>query len=355
MTLIASPIKGEDLAPQENQPTPTPHQSEYDTSAAQERANQFLNEALARSSQGEISQAVTLFESWIGERIDQAPSRDAEAALRTVFVNTNAKLITSGPTDAHVLVGIQRQVLYLQRHVDLPLKKALDPIFDLLKPGDTSPAVFNAAAQSLFLRPATIAGHGSDYFIDSTLALLWEADTPELAQLPETLLIALARESGFTQSVLARLVEQIDPHLESWAINPAAAVASFTGTLPALDHTPAREAAGAVMGLALASPALDMGYLGPYLARGGERLATLEHNTVDGVIAVFSPTIFAKEKPASYPFSMQSFLQPMLGRPAWLQRDADAMANWTDFLDRVAALNDPEFSPIARQALGELQ
>jgi hypothetical protein len=137
-------------------------------------------------------------------------------------------------------------------------------------------------------------------------------------------------------------------------VNPGAAVAIFSGTLPWLDHTPVREAAAGVMGKVFVSPAIDMDFLLPYLARGGGKLARLDHNTVEGVIAVFSPTIFAEKKPETYPIAMGSFMQPMLGRPAWLQQDPEAMAKWIEFLERVAALNDPDFSPIARQAMAEL-
>jgi len=48
---------------------------------------------------------------------------------------------------------------------------------------------------------------------------------------------------------------------------------------------------------------------------------------------------------------MDSFMDPMLGRPAWLQRDPDGLERWLAFLGRVAALDDPDFSPVARKAL----
>jgi len=222
-------------------------------------------------------------------------------------MRANNALIADGPGNAHQIVGIQRQVLYLQRHDNPPLAPALDPVFDLLERGAVYPSVHNAAARALQQTPARIAERDAEYFIDRTTALLWSGSTPERAGLPLSLLTALMRTPGFVDLVVEAVADQIDPHLESWVVNPASAVVMFSGTLRGLDHNPVRETAGAVMGKAIASPALDMDYLGAQFARGGGALATLDHNTVEGVIAVFSPTIFALVKPAAYPFPMASF------------------------------------------------
>jgi hypothetical protein len=321
---------------------------------AQEIADRFLAEAQAKSSKQEIRQVMSLFESSVNDMILEAEAPEDRAAYRRLFIDANGTLIADGPTDTHVLVGITRQILYLQRHDDLPLEPALGPIFDLLEAGSVSPAIYNSVAESLQVRPSAIAAHDPEYFITRTLALLWDADTPELANLPVSVLTALMRERGYAEPVVAQIADQIGPYQNSWAVNPAAAVAIFSGTLPWLDHTPVREAAAGVMGKVFVSPAIDMNFLLPYLGRGGGNLARLDHNTVDGVISVFTPTIFPEEKPETYPIAMESFMQPMLGRPAWLQQDPEAMATWIKFLERVAALNDSDFSPIARQALSAL-
>lgn len=318
-------------------------------------AQHLLAEARAQSSEQDISHVLSSFEAMVRDLATDAPSQEARTEYQRLFTRANSALIADGPTDTHITVGIQRQILFLQRHEALPLPPALDPIFDLLERGGISPAVHDAAARSLRQTPARIAERDPAYFVERSIALLWAANTPELADLPLNLLTALMRTPGHVDLVVETVAQQIDPHLDSWVMNPATAVAMYSGTLPGLDHSPVRETAASVMGKAIASPALDMDYLGAHFARGGGTLATLDHNTVNGVIAVFSPTIFAPEKPASYAFSMESFMQPMLGRPAWLQRDPEAMAVWTGFLDRVVALDDPDFSPIAEQALAGLR
>ncbi|MCC5968424.1 MAG: hypothetical protein JJU15_00575 [Pararhodobacter sp.] len=318
-------------------------------------AGHLLDAARAEGEEREISQVMSSFEAMVRDLSNDAPSGEARADYQRLFTRANSTLITQGPGDAHAIVGIQRQILFLQRHEDLPLQPALDPVFDVLESGSVSPAVHNAAARSLQQTPARIAERDPAYFVDRAMDLLWAGDTPELAELPLTLLTSLMRTPDYVDLVVEAVADQIDPHLERWVMNPATAVAMFSGTLRGLDHSPVRETAAAVMGKALASPELDMDYLAPHFGRGGAALAFLEHNTVDGVVAVFTPVIFASEKPDNYLFNMDSFMQPMMGRPAWLQRDQHSLDLWIGFLDRVVALDDPDFSPVARQALTALR
>lgn len=310
----------------------------------------LLAEARARSSRQDVGRVISSLESMVRDRTDDAGARAERAEHLRLFVDAMGSLIADGPSDVHSVTGIQRQVLFQQRHEDAPLAPALDPIFDLFEAAG-SPAVQTAAARALLQSPARIAAGDPEYFVDRSLALLWTATTPELAELPVGLLSALMRSPDHVELVVDRIAEQVDEHQDGWSVNPATAVVTVAGTIGGLDFSSVREKAGGVMGKALASRALDMDYLGPHLARGGGALAVLESNSVEGVIAVFTPNVFAEEKPVQYGFPMESFMQPMLGRPAWLQRDPDSLESWIAFLEEVEALDDPDFSPTARQAL----
>lgn len=314
----------------------------------------LLAEARAKSSRQEVGRVISSFESMVRDRTDDAASQAERAEHLRLFVDAMGSLIADGPGDVHTVTGIQRQVLFLQRHEDAPRAPALDPVFDLFEVA-VSPAVHTAAARALLQSPARIAAGDPEHFVDRSLSLLWTATTPELAELPVGLLSGLMRSPDHVALVVERIAGQVDDHQDSWSVNPATAVVTVAGTIGGLEFSPVREKAGGVMGKALASRALDMDYLGPHLAHGGGALAVLESNSVEGVIAVFTPNIFAKEKPAQYGFSMESFMQPMLGRPAWLQRDPDSLETWVAFLEEVEALDDPDFSPTARQALQALQ
>lgn len=72
--------------------------------------------------------------------------------------------------------------------------------------------------------------------------------------------------------VVDKIAAQIDPHLENWAMNAAAAVTTTAETIRNLEFTPVREIAGVIMGKAFADPALDMDYLGRIWPEGAVRL-----------------------------------------------------------------------------------
>ncbi len=316
-------------------------------------AQDLLDEALATENEQDIRLAISRLETMVRDVSENAASDADKVAAHRLFTDSMTILI-EGSSVTHAVVGIERQVLFLQRNEPVALAPALDPIFELLEEGGTGPAVHNAAVGALQQTPGRLAAHAPDYFVERTVGFLWSSDTPEQADLPVRTLISLIQSPDYVDLTVDTIAAQIEPHLNEWAVNPATAVVMYTGRLPRLDHGPVRETAAIVMGEALASPALDMDYLGDHFARGGAAIATLESNTVEGVIAVFSPTIFAPEKPARYPFPMESFMQPMLGLPAWLQRDPEALEIWSAFLERVAALDDPDFSPVAREALEAL-
>ena len=318
-------------------------------------AAHFLAEAQAQNSERAIRSVLGSFGATMGRLADEAATPAEATAYLDLVIDANITLMNEGPSDTHRAAGIQHQIRHLQVNSQTPLPPTLGPVFDLLDAGGVSPAVHAAAAAALRQSPGRVAERDPGYFIERSLGLLWASDTPELAELPVALLTSLMRSPEFVDPVVTRIAGDIDAHLDGWQANPAAAVAIHSGTLPQLDHTPAREVAGGVMGKVIASPELDVSYLNPFFARGGLGLATLDRNTVEGVIAVFSPTVFGGVKPTSEGFSMDSFMGPMLGRPAWLQRDPEAMATWRDFLERVVELDDPAFSPVAVQALEGLR
>lgn len=318
-------------------------------------ADHLLAEALANDSELDIGRIA----SSIGSMLRDAGTSEAGPGIDTetqhvMYLDAMRTLIDAGPSDTHAIVGVRQTVRLLQSNDDVPLDIALDPIFDLFDQGGAGPAVHDAAERALAQSPGRLADHDPAYFIDRSVDLIWSGGTPAQANLPLHILTALIRAPEHAGLVVDTIAETIDPHRNDWTVNPAAAVVMAAGTVPTLAHTPVRETAGAVMGKAIANPALDLDYLGPHFARGGAGVAMLDGNTVEGVIAVFRPTIFATEKPSEYIFDMQSFMQPMMGQPAWLHRNPEALATWTAFLQRVIDLDDPDFSPTARAALDAL-
>ncbi len=273
----------------------------------------------------------------------------------TLFARAMTQLIEDGPTDAHTAVGIKRQVLYLRRNADADAAMALSPVFAVLKDETGSREAKIAAFNSLRQSVTRIAAMAPDYFIAESVALIWPARTPSEAELPMALLRPLMSSDELAPQVVTAIEGPFEDHLTDWSINPALAIAIASGTTRGLERSPTREAAAVMMGKAIKSPVIDLDYMRTHLARNGAALASLQQNTVAGVIGTYVPTIFAEDKPDSYDFAMEPYLRPMLERPRWLQQDAEAQAEWVTFLQRVVDLDDPDFSPTARRALDGFQ
>jgi len=268
-----------------------------------------------------------------------------------LFASAMTALIEEGPTDAQRIIGLRRQVLFLLRQENADAATALRPVFAVLTDVTASPEVKTEAANALQLSVTAVARMDPDFLIAESAALIWHAWTPSEAELPLALLMPLMSSSELAPRVVTSIGQRFEDHLTDWSINPATAIVIASGGTRGLDRSPTREAAAIMMGKAIQSPAIDLDYLGRHLAQNGPVLASLEQNTVAGVIGTFVPTVFAPNKPDSYDFAMEPYLRPMLERPRWLQQDAEAQAEWVAFLQRVVALDDENFSPTARRAL----
>jgi len=272
-----------------------------------------------------------------------------------LFARAMTQLIEGGPTDAHISVGISRQILYLRRNPDADAAVALRPVFAVLTDDAASHEAQITAYNSLRRSVTGIVEMAPDYFITESVALIWPVQTPSDAELPMDLLGPLMRSDELAPQVVTAITDTYEEHLTDWSINPATAIAIASGSTRGLERSPTREAAAIMMGKAIESPAIDLDYLGTHLGRNGAALASLQQNTVAGVIGTYVPTIFAEPKPTSYDFAMEPYLNPMLERPRWLLQDAQAQAEWLAFLQRVIDLDDPDFSPTARRALEGFQ
>lgn len=311
-----------------------------DGSMSSERAaDRMLEEIKALEGEQQIRLGVSLLESAL---------RDASSSI---FARAMADLIESGPTTTHRAIGAARQVLFLQRNPDADASAALPSVFALLTDPAAAPEARIAAARSLTQTPSRLAALDPDYFIGEAVDLIWQADNPSEAELPVALLAPLMSSPEFAPQVVDAIEVRFSEHLANWAVNPATAVAIGSGTTPGLERSATREAAAIMMGKAIQSTAIDLEYMGPHLARNGEALASLEANTVAGVIGTYAPMIFAEDKPASYDFALEPYMRPMLMRPGWFAQDSEAKAEWLAFLQRVIDLDDENFSPTARRAL----
>lgn len=278
----------------------------------------------------------------------------AEPALQS-FTDAMVDLVAQGPSDDHRLIGIQRLVRFQQRHPEAPPSTTLGPIFDVLEQPDTSELVRQQAASLLQQTPARLVESDPGYVIQRATALLWQAQSPADAELPEQLLVPLMRSAEHAPQVVSTILDSIDEHRGQWAVNPAVGVLMSSGLTRGLERSASREQAAIEMGRILVSPEADFAHIGDHFLRnrGGGALANLEHNTVKGVIGILEPVIFDSGSGWRAPFPPEVLAGLMTARPGWLSREPQAEADWVEFLERVSENGDPDFSPVAEAALSE--
>lgn len=316
-----------------------------------------LLEALREEiSQQESARLAALMENLARELAAGAAGPDtsplAEVARRS-FTGAMASLVEQGPSDDHRLVGLQRLVRYHQRNPRTSPELTLGPVFDALERDDTSELVKRKATESLQLSPARLAESDPAFFTQRAVTLLWAAESAAHAQLPERLLQPLMRSADHAPLVVETIVQSIDEHRDRWAVNPAVGILMSSGLTPGLERSPTRELASHEMGRILVNPVADFAYIGDHFMsnRGGGALATLEYNTVPGLIGILEPVIFAPAAGWYAPFPPEALADVMTARPGWLSREPQAEAGWVGFLKRVRDHGDPDFSPVAETAL----
>lgn len=278
----------------------------------------------------------------------------AEPAIEG-FADAMADLVAQGPSDDHRLIGIQRLVRFQQRHPQTPPSTTLGPVFDVLERPDTSELVRQQAASALQQSPARLVESAPGYVIERGVALLWKAESPAEAELPEQLLGTPMRSAEHAPQVVDTILESIDDHRDRWAINPAVGVLMSSGLTRGLERSSSREQASIEMGRILVNPEADFAHIGDHFLRnrGGGALANLEHNSVEGIIGILEPVIFDTGSGWQAPFPPEALADLMTARPGWLSRDAQAQSEWVGFLTRVKDQGDPDFSPVAEAALEE--
>src|SRR5690554_5272749 len=217
----------------------------------------------------------------------------AEPALQG-FTDAMADLVAQGPSDDHRLIGIQRLVRFQQRHPQAPPSATLGPVFDVLEQPETSALVRQHAASALQQTPTRLLESDPDYVTQRAVALLWQAQSPADAELPEQLLAPLMRSVEHAPQVVATIVKSIDDYRDRWAINPAVGVLMSSGLTRGLERSSSRERASLEMGQILVNPMADFAHIGDHFLRnrGGGALSNLEHNSVEGIIGILEPVIF---------------------------------------------------------------
>lgn len=124
------------------------------------------------TAERDISLVISRLETMLGDESDGAFKTSMQESHRQLFGEAMGTLISDGPSYTHRIVGVQRQVLFIQRNEDAPPDAALGPVFDLME-APAGPSIHKAATPALMQSPARIAQTDPGYFVERSLALLW--------------------------------------------------------------------------------------------------------------------------------------------------------------------------------------
>ncbi len=272
-------------------------------------------------------------------------------SVQQLHIKSLQTLIEQGPSADHRIAGAQRLLRYMQINRDLELDPALDPVFDLAGDPDQRFETRMAVQQFMSRTYSTLTSRDPVYMIGRVVDLLWSGYDPETTAVAANMLANSRRSEEQAEVVIEKIHGSMDEHLDQWTVNPAAAVILSVAGISQFNRRPAREQASIAIGQLIASPASDLGYLEPHLRQRINAISNFNTNTVDGMIGLIGPTIFAEHEAMHRQFEPAAFAGVLERKPAWLRDEPEATEKWKQFLASVIAAEQPHFSTSAQTAL----
>ena len=272
-------------------------------------------------------------------------------SVQQLHIKSLQTLIEQGPSTDHRIAGAQRLLRYMQINRDLELEPALDPVFDLAGNPDQTFEIRMAVQQFMSRTYSTLVSRDPEYMIGKVVELLWAGDDSETTAVAVNMLASARRSKEQAKVVIKHIKASMDGHLDQWTINPATVVILNVAGISQLNRRPAREQASIVIGQLIASPAADLDYLEPHLRQRINAISNFNTNTVDGMIGLIGPTIFAEHEAMHRKFEPAAFAGVLERQPGWLRDEPEAVEKWKQFLATVIAAEQPHFSTSAQSAL----
>lgn len=277
--------------------------------------------------------------------------------VHDLHVGALTRLIEEGPSDAHQSLGVERLGGFLRNNREVPANPALDPIFAIATGPDQSREAMLHARQTLLSTVTSFGGaleQDPEYVYSNSVRMLWTSTDAETAEAAQRIFSGARRSPEHAALIVDQLHQTMQPHLDEWAVNPAAAVALSLASLDAFNGQPAREQGTIVVGQLIASEKAELAYLNQALRQNMNALAEADTNSAVGLIGLLEPTIFAEHQALHREFEPAALASVMLQQPAWLDEEPEAAKQWQDFLQKVAAADREHFSATARDALNAL-
>ncbi|MFG0276145.1 MAG: hypothetical protein ACF8QF_13920 [Phycisphaerales bacterium] len=283
------------------------------------------------------------------------PDDDRYRAAQGAYVELLHALVREGPTETHQAVGVLYLVPYAQGGPAASAIASLAPVFDALSDASTPDVVRATAGQQLQQTAARFMQVDAQGFVDRIADALWTGADVNATHFPEQILIRAGAAGPHRQLVIDAVAAGAEGRLETWAVNPAMVVLLNLMGQRGMETGDSATAPSIALGRMLASHQAHLGYIQNIL--GSKRNAVMGYTSLDGLIGILEPSIFADFQTVNhqyYPDQFAGWMMNPLTIPAAVRTDPAARERWRVFLQRVVDANDPAWAKSAQMGLDNL-
>ena len=276
-------------------------------------------------------------------------------AIVAKYTAAMAGMIKEGPTDDHKALAVARLTNTINATPGMPATALAPALEALVDPA--SPEVVRGTAQRDVPRYVrSLVMRDPKGLVAVTIDAMWKCRDATGATGCEQIFSQVARYPKFAELAVDTIAGQVDGKLDTWGVNPVASVLMLIGGNTNNRANAVKTKASIAFGKCAASRKADMAYLQRKLNSGRSRI--MVYNTVDGMIGILEPTVFAGFETVNhqfYPNQFASYLSVPNYFPAEVRSDAAAKEKWRAFLTKVAEKNDPKWSAAAKTGLQKLK
>lgn len=282
----------------------------------------------------------------------EGPDDERFAAAQQGYVDLLHSFVREGPSETHQAVGVLYLVPYAQSGPAGSAIETLGPIFEALSHPSTPDVVRATAGQQLQQTAPRFMQVDAQAFVDRVAGALWEGADVNATHFPEQILIRAGAQGPHRQVVIDAVAAGAEGNLDTWAVNPAMVVLLNLLGQSGMENGDIATAPSIALGKMLASRQANLGYIERIL--GSKRNAVMGYTSLEGLIGILEPTIFADFQTVNhqyYPIQFADWMMNPLTIPAAVRQDPAARERWRAFLQRVADKNDPAWSQRAAWGL----
>jgi len=281
------------------------------------------------------------------------PNDDRYRAAQQGYVDLLHSLVREGPSETHQAVGVLYLVPYAQSGPAESAIETLEPIFEALSHPSTPDVVRATAGQQLQQTAPRFMQVDAQGFVDRVAGAMWAGADVNATHFPEQILIRAGMQPPANRQIVVNAVAAgAEANLETWAVNPGCVVLLNLLGQRGMENGDVSTAPSIALGKMLASRHTNLGYIEKIL--GSKRNAVMGYTSLEGLIGLLEPSIFADFQTVNhqyYPDSFGGWMMNPLTIPTAVREDPAARERWRGFLQRVVDKDDPVWSGWAKMGL----